>query len=224
MKKNLIKALIIIFLLSFAISAFTQSRQAMITVKKVLWALKRYKHDSRVPSQIAMNKKIKAYCNYVFNIKYMGRQAIADNWSKLNYRQKREYDSLLFRIVNKIVYKDASRQLNDMRLTYRGVRRISSGLYKVLVDIYIISEKMDIKAEYILKQYGRFYRVIDIYFDGESLVQDYRVEFNRIIRNHGVEGNRNSLLNRMRRTLRKNVIDDARKKKRQKKKQQMKRR
>ncbi len=222
MKKKIIIFLLITSIPLFSINVYASSKAALITVKKVLWALSKYKHEARNPKQIAMNKKIKDYCNYVFNIRYMGRQAMKDNWSRLNSRQKREFDSLLFRIVNKIVYKDASNQLNDMRLNYRGVEKMSSNLYKVIIDIYIISEKLDIKAEYIIRKYGNYYKVIDIYFDDESLVQDYRMEFNRIIRKHGVEGNRNSLLNRMRRTLRKNVIEDARQKRRRKKKQKMK--
>ena len=110
-----------------------------------------------------------------------------------------------------------------MRIRYKGARQVGPGRYEVHADIYIISEALDMKARYVLLKRGNFYKLIDIFFDGESVVEDYRMEFNRIIRRHGVSGRRQSLLNRMRQTLRKDVLDDARKKNRKKKRQRARR-
>jgi phospholipid transport system substrate-binding protein len=221
MTKNRIYGALLMSVLIFASASLYASPTR--TVQKFLWALSKYKHESSIASQKAMNAKIKKYCNFVLNTDYMGRQAMRDNWNRLTPPQRKEYMSLLTQIIQNIVYRDASRQLNDMRIKYKGAKMIAPGKYKVYADIYIISEALDMKAEYVLIKKGNFYKLIDIYFDGESIIEDYRVEFNRIIRQHGVSGRRQSLLNRMRSTLRKNVLDDARKKRRDKKKKKVRR-
>lgn len=218
MKSKLKVFIIIIIIGLLSVNSFADT--AMTTIKKFLWALSKYKHNSTNAAQIVKNKQITRYCDFVININYMGRQAMRDNWSRLTPSQRSEYMTLLTKIVRQIVYRDASNQLNDMRIRYRGQRQISARRWKVTANIYIISERIDMRAEYILEKTGNFFKLLDIYFDGESLIEDYRIEFNRIIRQHGVSGRRQSLLNRMRRTLRTNVIDDARKKRRQKKRQQ----
>ena len=150
----------------------------------------------------------------------MGKRAIRSNWSRMTPAQQNEYMDLLRKIIDKIVYKDASRQLNDMRINYRSSQHLGGNRYKVTANIFIISERLDMKAEYLLEKTGNAYKIIDIFFDGESLVEDYHMEFNRIVNEHGISGRRQSLLNRMRRTLRQNVLDDARANRRAKQRQQ----
>ena len=217
--KKLLKISVIALLLSaLTITGFADD--SMTTIKKFLWALGKYKHDSAVPSQIQLNGKIKKLCNFILNVDYMGRRAMRTNWNRMTPAQQTEYLSLLKQIVDKIVYKDASRQLNDMRITYRSAQALGGNRHKVTANVFIISERLDMKAEYILEQQGSAYKIIDIFFDGESLVEDYHMEFNRIINEHGITGRRQSLLNRMRRTLRQNVLDDARAKRRTQQRQQ----
>ena len=97
-KKRISGVGLVLLLLLVSTSMFATPTR---TIQKFLWALSKYKHDSTVPAQKAMNAKIKKYCNFVLNVDYMGRQAMRDNWSRLTYSQRKEYMSLLRQIITK---------------------------------------------------------------------------------------------------------------------------
>jgi len=216
---TILKTIASVFLI-FLFSANIFADGSTDTLKKFLKALEMYKDNATSPNQVKLNTQIKKYCNFVLNTDYMGRQAMRDNWNNLTPAQRSEYMSLLKQIIEKIVYRDASNQLRDMRITYRGATQVSAVRWKVFADVLIISERIDMKAVYVLEKTGNFFRVIDAFFDDESIIEDYRSEFNRIIKTHGFSGSRESLINRMQRTLRQNIIDDARTKKRAQKRAQ----
>jgi len=164
------------------------------TVKRIHALLKQY--DENSPN----NKKIKDEVNSYFDLLGMAQRAIIDHWNKMTKKQQDEYISLMFKLLEKAVYKDTQENLQKGVVKYKAERKIGKRA-AVVTDIYIKTEDMTIENEFRMRNNSEKWVVEDILIDGASLTEDYRSQFNKIISQYGIDKNKDSLFPRIRKAI-----------------------
>ncbi len=191
MKKTI--SIIILSLFLFTTSAF--AKKPMSTIRTVYSLLKQYDEKSK------KGRIIKRKINKYFALNKMARNAIVDHWYKMKRRQKKEYIKLMYKLLEKAVYKDTQENLRKGKTKFLGERFQGRSKAKVMTNIYITTEDMDINNDFMLRKRNGFWKVYDLFIDGASLTEDYRSQFNQIIAQDGFTKNKNSLFPRLRKAV-----------------------
>ena len=77
------------------------------------------------------------------------------------------------------------------------IAKDTMGEVKVPVDAYIAEKDLDITTVFHWRKTAKGWRVVDVSFDGASLVKDYQNQFGRIIRKEGTDAFLNRLQARL---------------------------
>ncbi len=131
------------------------------------------------------------------DIEELGKRAMSDQWSSLSEAQRKDFLSLLRKLIETNYVKGLRSNLK-YDVSYVGERPQGEFL---LVQTVIRSERrgrpLKIEVDYLLSKKQGQWRTFDIITDGIGLVENYRAMFNKIIGKSGFD----SLLARMRKKL-----------------------
>ena len=107
--------------------------------------------------------------------------------SKFSPKQKAEFTTKFRELIRAIAYPDSGRFFRDAKLKV-GEATEKDGALVVPIDARVVKDDLRTKLElYWAKKDGGL-RLIDVAFDGDSLIQDYQNQFARIIDKEGVAG------------------------------------
>lgn len=118
----------------------------------------------------------------------LGQRALADHWSKLEPKQRKQFLELLRALVE-ANYLRAMRANLEYQVSY--VREDEQGgNRRVLTEVrYRRGERDEVIAiEYVLIERNGTYRAFDLITDGVGLVENYRAQFNQILSKEGFSG------------------------------------
>ena len=113
-----------------------------------------------------------------FDFAEMAKRSLAAHWKKRSEREHQEFVSLFKTLLSK-TYAGKIENYSGEQVQYLKERLIDS--YSE-VQTTIISNKTEIALDYRLILKDEKWRVYDVVVDGVSLVKNYRVQFDRIIR------------------------------------------
>ena len=82
-----------------------------------------------------------------------------------------------------VAYQKASILLNEAELTFRPTPTPPSN--DVTVDLYVESEDLEMELVFHWGKQAKKLVLIDMSFDGESLVEDYKNQFGKVIKTEG---------------------------------------
>ncbi len=143
------------------------------------------------------NQELDTLVGALLDFEQLSRKSLASHWDGLNEKQRAEFSALLKRLVQKSYRKNLESTL-DYSISYVSEKPGSEG---VVVHTVARSRKKrrapEIVIDYVLVKTGEEWRVLDVTTDGVSLIDNYRNQFNRIIKRNGWD----ELLNRMRKRL-----------------------
>ena len=122
-----------------------------------------------------------------FNFQRMTSLAVGRDWRVANAEQKNrlveEFKMLLVR-----TYSNALRSYRDQRIDFKPLK-MKSGETDVLVRSEVIHPgSQAVQIDYWLELADGKWRVYDVVVAGISLVTNYRSQFSKEIREHGVDG------------------------------------
>jgi phospholipid transport system substrate-binding protein len=121
-----------------------------------------------------------------FGFEEMAQRAMGVHWRKLTPEQKQEFvplfsDLLERSYINKIEGYGGSKE--NIRYTKESVDK--DGYAAVLTEI--VTRDLNVEVEYRLLQRDGEWNVYDVVIEGVSLVNNYRTQFNKIIRQESYE-------------------------------------
>ncbi len=142
----------------------------------------------------ALSREVTSKLSSFLDVDELGRRAMKDHWESLTPEQKKEFSTLLRDLVEANYVKALRSQL-EYEVAYVGESPKDSA---VSVATEVRSTKngrsRTMSIDYVLHQDANAWRVFDLVTDGVGLVQNYRSQFNKVIKKEGVAG----LLERMR--------------------------
>ena len=113
-----------------------------------------------------------------FDWEEMTRRSLARHWSKRTDEEKREFIALYAQLLER-TYMDRVEGYSGEQVAYEGER--VEGDYAIVKVRITTPKDTEIPVKYRVRKKGDKWLVYDVYVEGVSLVNNYRVQFNNVI-------------------------------------------
>jgi len=123
-------------------------------------------------------RMIREAVDMAFDWDAFSRRAMGRHWRKLSKEEKKEF-VLLFGQLLERTYMDKTRHYSGERIKF--ISEETDEKYGAVEAIVTTQNGMDIAVEYRVMKKNDTWFVYDVYVEGVSLVNNYRVQFNRIM-------------------------------------------
>ncbi len=114
-----------------------------------------------------------------FNFNEMARRSLATHWRDRTPQEQQEFINLFTDLLERS-YVDKIENFSDEKILYLG-EQIDGDSATVKTKV-ITKKSVEIPIDYRLLNRGGKWEVYDIVIEGVSLINNYRVQFNKIIR------------------------------------------
>jgi phospholipid transport system substrate-binding protein len=189
---RILRMFFVLFLLFLFLSAMTAgayageaTNQVKQTTDKVINILKN--KELNKPSRTKERRTIiRKTINERFDFEEMAQRSLALHWKKRTPEEKKEFVSLYTDLLEKSYIKKIE-NYTDEKILY--LDEIIDDEYAVVKTKIIIPKKnLEVPIEYrLLAKKGGKWGVYDVVIEGVSLVNNYRNQFNKIIRQSSYE-------------------------------------
>lgn len=133
-------------------------------------------------------QKIDAFINY----ERITSATIKPHQKYFNQQQAKKFKKLLRALIRKVSYPDSGAFYKGSKYTYRKPEVRDSQVI-ITMDVLLIEEDLDLELGYTWEKDNTKWKLIDLSFDGDSLVKDYQNQFGRIL----TKGDANELINKL---------------------------
>ncbi len=114
-----------------------------------------------------------------FNFGEMARRSLATHWRDRTPQEQQEFIGLFTDLLERS-YVDKIENFSDENILYLG-EQIEGDTATVKTKV-VTKKSIEIPIDYRLLQRGGKWEVYDVVIEGVSLINNYRVQFNKIIR------------------------------------------
>ena len=133
----------------------------------------------------ARKRMIRETVDQVFDWEAFSRRALANYWSQMSSEEKKEFVHLFSQLIEQ-TYIDKTKQYSGEKVLFLGER--IDGKYGEVHTKVVTKDGREIKVDYRVFKKAEGWYVYDIYVEGVSFVNNYRVQFNNIITRSSYEG------------------------------------
>jgi phospholipid transport system substrate-binding protein len=124
----------------------------------------------------------------------LAKESLGDEWDRRSPEERKEFQQLLSTLVQR-AYTKGIRDTLDYDIAYKGETDGKAGKIVQTVATHKTDKRKEpVHIDYVVRQAGSVWRVVDIVTEGSSLVLNYRNQFRRVIEQKGFSG----LLEKMR--------------------------
>lgn len=138
------------------------------------------------PEEKALAAKVTASVRSFLDIDMLGQRSMVDNWSTLKKAEQDQFLSLLRALIEDN-YIRGLRANVAYKVEYTGESTDANG--NIIVTTVVKAERkgrpFSIGIDYVLVKDGDKLRAFDIKTDGVGLVENYRLQFTKIIKKDG---------------------------------------
>lgn len=128
-----------------------------------------------------------------FDVEELSRLSLYYNWFYRTWRERQEFVDLMTDLLeNKAILSKEQGQKKAKtnkvyNVTYSGDKFLNKQKSRALSKskVYVKSEDITVSLDYKLRKKGNEWKIYDVIMDGASLVDNYRYQFDRIIKKHG---------------------------------------
>jgi phospholipid transport system substrate-binding protein len=128
--------------------------------------------------------KIRQTIEQRFNFAEMAKRSLAHHWKGRTPAEQKEFVSLYSDLLEDTYIRKIERY-EDERVEYRAEK--IEGEYATVKTVIVTTKGTKIPVDYRIFKQGAKWEVYDIIIEGVSLVNNYRTQFNQIIRSDSYE-------------------------------------
>lgn len=156
------------------------------------------KKKATTPEQIEKrNQALDVELTALLDVEELSKRALDQHWSGLQDAQRKEFVELLRQLIQRNYQRNLESTL-DFSIKYEAEQKAKEGVVvKTRARSRTNRRAPEVTIDYTLLASNGSWKVYDVVTDGVSLVENYRSQFNRIIRRDGWP----SLIERMRKSL-----------------------
>lgn len=163
-----------------------QVKETVDSVMKIL----NNKDLKKPEKQGERRSKIRETVEKRFDFEEMAKRSLALHWKNRTPQEQKEFVSLFSDLLEDTYIKKIERY-EDEKVDYTDEK--TDGSYATVRTKIITTKEIEIPVDYKIFQKGQKWEVYDIVIEGVSLVNNYRTQFNQIIRSGSYE----DLLNKL---------------------------
>ena len=163
--------------------------QAVKNANEKISALLKQKPAAGSPQEKELAGKVTTSVRDFLDIDELGKRAMSDQWSKLTKEQQTEFLTTLRALIEDNYVKGLRSNL-AYTVDYTGETTDKDGntIVTTTVNTKRKGRPFKINIDYVLKKDGDKLKAWDVKTDGVGLVDNYRVQFNKIIAKDGFPG------------------------------------
>jgi phospholipid transport system substrate-binding protein len=136
-------------------------------------------------AQKARTQRLSRALEALLDLEELSRRSLADHWNGLQPAQRDEFVTLLSQLVQQSYRKNLESTL-DFTVRYTAESPLGDGvLVRTMARSKTNRRAPEVSIDYALHRHADSFRVYDVTTDGVSLVENYRRQFDRIIRRDG---------------------------------------
>lgn len=176
----------------------------MESIKELDQKVEGYKTGPKLtPNEVEHNRRLKEeIIRGTFNIYELCRLALAVHWDPLSQTERDNFVSLMTSLLERkaIFSKEQVKgEEKPYRIVYQEEKFTDPGSKRALVTttLTVPSKKIDLNINYHLVKGERGWSIYDVIVDDASLVENYKFQFDTIIRKNGIS----DLVSRMEKKL-----------------------
>jgi phospholipid transport system substrate-binding protein len=156
----------------------TPTEQIKQTVDKVLDILK--SKELKRPEKTAERRAaIRKVVDERFDFEEMAKRSLGIHWKDRTISEKKEFVPLFTDLLER-TYIDKIESYTDEEIVYIG--EVVEGEYASVKTKIVTKKNVEIPIEYRLFKKNAKWEVYDVIIEGVSLINNYRTQFNKIIR------------------------------------------
>ena len=183
------KALVILSILALPGAALAKGHPAVERTEGFIAALLKVKQDDGklTAADKAANQKVFVELDGFFDFDHLVSSPITPRADKFSAAEKAEYSKKFREVVRMVAYPDSGGFFKKAKYTIGAVKE-EREVTIVPIDAKVIKDDLETKVDLHWKKTATGLRLIDVSFDGDSLVKDYTNQFVRIIDKEGAKG------------------------------------
>jgi phospholipid transport system substrate-binding protein len=128
--------------------------------------------------------KLRTIISERFDFEEMAKRSLAQHWKKRTPEEQKEFVALFTDLIENTYLKKIERYHNE-KIVYRDEKTDAD--YATLKSSILTAQETEIPLEYRLLKKGGKWMAYDVMVEGVSLVNNYRNQFNDIIRTSSYE-------------------------------------
>jgi phospholipid transport system substrate-binding protein len=190
MGKNAVMKLfiIVVFVTIFIFSPLkTEAGEPTEQVKQTADAVIKILNNKALskPEKLAERRlKIRETVEKSFDFEEMAKRSLALHWKKRTPQEQKEFVALFSDLLEDTYIRKIERY-EDEKVVYTEEK--TDGSFATVRTKVITSKEAEIPVDYKIFKKGQKWEVYDIVIEGVSLVNNYRTQFNQIIRSSSYE-------------------------------------
>jgi phospholipid transport system substrate-binding protein len=175
-------------------SPMADLKKSNASLKKVL----QKQSPSWSPERDARNSEVRKVVGQFLDFEELSRRSLAKHWDALSAKQRTDFVATLRELVeSNYINQIHGKPDYDLRFDKETKEGNEATVSSTLVTSGPKGKKVNIALEYKMIYKGGHWVVYDVITDEQSLLENYRAEFNKIIQKDGFD----ALLKRMRKKL-----------------------
>jgi phospholipid transport system substrate-binding protein len=135
--------------------------------------------------------RLRHIANTAFDWEEIARRTLATHWQERTPQERQEFPALL-RDAVQAIYLERLEEAAQQRLPEKQAiaygKEVVDGPHAVVGTTLATKRQREIPLEYRLRQSDGYWRVYDVVILGVSLINNYRVQFHRIITQSSYQG------------------------------------
>lgn len=162
------------------------------SIKELDHKIENYKPEAQAtPEELEANRKLKQeIIRGTFDIYELSKEALDKHWDTLTEADRNYFVNLMTNLLEKkaILSKEQVKGTDKpYRISYLGQEFLNPEKTQALVQtkLFVPSEKIDLDIHYKLKLTPYGWRIYDVIVDEASLVDNYKFQFDTIIKKNG---------------------------------------
>lgn len=136
-----------------------------------------YQDESRKTVQ---KEKLWKIIGEIFDFEEMSKRTLARNWKGFSPPQQKEFTEVFGNFLTANYLKKIQSGFKGEKVVYLDYEKINET--KAFVETKIIRESVEIPVNYSMLVSNNSWRIYDVKIEGVSLMKNYRVQFNSILR------------------------------------------
>lgn len=184
MRNKAVKAIVILVMLAFTVFSppKTEAGEPTEQVKQTVDAIVKILNnkDLKKPEKINERRlKIRETVEKRFDFEEMAKRSLALHWKTRTPQQQKEFVALFSDLLEDTYIRKIERY-EDEKVLY--IEEKTDGPYATVRTKVVTTKEIDIPVDYKIFKNRQKWEVYDIIIEGVSLVNNYRTQFNQIIR------------------------------------------
>ncbi len=169
---------------------FAESPTPLDTVKGAVDDTVAILHNVQEPVK-QRRRELRQLVEQELDLGSMARTSLGIHWSQLNAKQRDEFVPLFAAFIE-TVYLDQIQDYAKLKIEVSSQTLVASDYARVSVTV-LQPSKNPIPIVFLLEKKGVRWVVYDVNVEGISMVENYRAQFDRVIRSGGIDGLMNKL-------------------------------